>query len=492
LAGVLAAQEYVGSAACAPCHAKIAAAYAKSAMGRSVTPASAHVAKGGGQVQHPSLARTFETSLREGALRQKESGAGFESEHVLSFAIGSGTHGISFAVQRGSHLFQAPLSWYARTGEWALSPGYEHGDYAFNRPIAEGCIACHSGRPRVVPLGNGKFQNPPFAEMAIGCENCHGPGSAHVRGGKIVNPAKLERRLADDVCRKCHQGGDARVLMPGKSESDFRPGMALGDVVAIFKAARTGDVDLLEHHDAMEASECFQKSGKMSCRTCHNPHAEKIDFNAKCASCHAVHKANEGTCVGCHMPKREVGFIAHAALTNHRIVRTPDQPLRPAAPQPYVLLNPVRSMTPLILMQAFGQMMDRAPEYGPMFAAELRKAPAEDRLVLATRGRQALREGRAAEAIPLLRSALAKGYRVAATYEDLGEALAREGQLADAVSVLRAGIEEAPFAQSLYKSLALRYIKLQQYPEARATLVRYLELFPEDDFVRKLVKQVGG
>ncbi|MFN0107072.1 MAG: tetratricopeptide repeat protein [Bryobacteraceae bacterium] len=491
----LPAQEYAGSAACATCHARIASFYAKSAMGRSVSLASAHVTKGGGKTAHTGLARTFEVSVREGALYQKESGAEFANEHQLAYAIGSGIHGISFAVRRGDHLFQAPLSWYARTQTWELSPGYEHADYAFNRPIAEGCIACHSGRPRVAPFGSGKFLDPPFAEMAIGCENCHGPGKAHIAAGgakrNIVNPARLSIPLADDICRKCHQGGDARVLLPGKTEADFRPGKPLGDVLGIFKAARTGDVDLLEHHDAMEASRCFQASGKISCHTCHNPHAEKVDFNAKCVSCHTPHRASEGGCVACHMPRREVGFIAHAALTNHRIVRTPGQPL-PPSPAPYVLLNAMRAPTPLTLLQAFGQMADKYPRFGPLFAEQLEKSPPEDPLVLATRGRQALRAGRHSDAIPLLRRALEKGYRVAATYEDLGDALARASELDDAIKVLKEGLTAAPFSQTLYKSLALRYIKQERYAEARQTLSKYIDLFPEDDFVRKLLKQVSG
>jgi hypothetical protein len=42
----------------------------------------------------------------------------------------------------------------------------------------------------------------------------------------------------------------------------------------------------------------------------------------------------------------------------------------------------------------------------------------------------------------------------------------------------------------LYKSLALSYINAKRYPEARKTLERYVELFPEDDFVRGLLAKV--
>lgn len=77
-----------------------------------------------------------------------------------------------------------------------------------------------------------------------------------------------------------------------------------------------------------------------------------------------------------------------------------------------------------------------------------------------------------------------------ATYQDLAEALARADREADAVATLQHGIALAPYAPPLYKSLALRYIHLKQYAEARKALERYVELFPEDDFVRGLLLKV--
>ena len=179
-------------------------------------------------------------------------------------------------------MFQAPLSLYSRTGDWDLSPGYEHADYGFNRPIHAACLICHSGQPRPVADRNGAYHDPPFRELAIGCENCHGPGALHVKeraqGGarnpdtSIVNPARLGARLAENICMNCHQTGDARVLQPGKDYSDFRPGTWLSDTLAIFKVrTAAADTDLLEHHSAMKDSRCFiasrgRLSGRLRCR----------------------------------------------------------------------------------------------------------------------------------------------------------------------------------------------------------------------------------
>jgi hypothetical protein len=500
-------EEYVGSGRCAPCHRAISEHWKGSAMGRSMSSAGEHLGKVGGEtrVGAEKLRREFSVRVEDGVMKQREAGEGFAHDQVVKWAIGSGVNGYSFVVQRGDHLFQAPLSYYARVGQWGLSPGYEFADYGFNRPIAAGCIHCHSGRPRTVAQTSGKYEDPPFAELAIGCESCHGPGQKHVAAGgakgTIVNPKKLERERADEICMRCHQGGDARVLLPGKTEADYRPGQALAETVAIFRLPRQKDTDLLEHHESMRLSECYQKSGTMNCQSCHNPHEVKTDYRAKCLSCHEgklgpKHVGAQSDCVSCHMPKREVGVIAHAALTNHRIPRRPE--MKAALESGEELLGVNRTGKPwgtLIEMQAYGMVAEKGPQWMKKFEERLGKAAVEnpeDGLVLATLGRRALREKNYGVAVEQLSRALERGWKVATTYEDLGEALARTGQNERAVGVLREGIAVAPFHAVLYKSLALRFIQMRQYGEAKETLEKYVGLFPEDDFVRRLLKQVSG
>lgn len=514
------AQEYAGSRACTACHKALSEAWAKTPMGNSMSPAASHtkLAAQKQTIRSDALKRNFEVWADNNTLRQAESSEAFRSEHPLAWAIGSGINGISFLVGRANHLFQAPLSWYARAQTWGLSPGYEHADYGFNRPIAAACVACHSGRPQPVAGRNGQFAEPPFRELAIGCENCHGPGRAHIasNGAKrlIVNPAKLPARLAEDVCMYCHQGGDTRIVQPGRTVLDFRAGQPLSDTVAIFRIPRdrqsSSESDLLEHHESMRLSQCYRASaGKLNCITCHNPHRAASDYRAICNSCHTqplarTHPSKSSNCVECHMPKREVGFIAHSALTNHRIVRTPGQGLPDAA---YSQTTPdlpdlvwfnrssAKALPLLTRMQAYGELLEKRPAYYDRFQSLLDRAAREhpkDPLVLASLGRRALREGDYNAAIRLLQAAVENGSEASSTWEDLGEAFSRSGQLEQAITALQRGIQVAPFSPVLYKSLALRYIKLARYQEAKQILERYVELFPEDDFVRKLLAQVSA
>ena len=539
--------EYVGSRACAGCHAKIYQSYTTTAMGRSMDRASS-------PRQLDSLSFTasvfaeklnrhydvyrqgqnvFESEYELGADRREV----FRTTHKLEYVIGSGVNGYTYIVQRGDHLFQAPLSYYSRQQAWDLSPGYESADYGFNRPVAAACIYCHSGQPQPVPDREGMFANPPFRELAIGCENCHGPGALHVAeqsqpnssspkpNHTIVNPAKLPARLAEDVCMNCHQGGDTKIVLPGKSYAGFRPGIPLRDTVAILRVPPKRDdpreSDLLEHHFSMQLSKCFLASdGRLSCLTCHKIHsmpqpAEAGAFyRSRCLSCHAAsackltkaeRRQNDDHCTDCHMPKRDVRLIAHSALTNHRIVARAGEPLPEAAfhqttpdlPD-LVYLNRASagraSLPPVVLLQAYGELMDRYPDYRARYFSvldDLAKTTPDQPLVQAALGRKALLGNESNDsAIQHLTRAIQLGFTATAVYQDLAEALVRSGREAEAVVTLRQGIELAPYVPVLYKLLALRLINLKQYPDARKTLERYVELFPEDDFVRGLLLKV--
>ena len=542
---------YVGSKVCAQCHAPIASKYSRTDMGRSMSEITATLLEkipNSASLMDDRLERHFDVYVEDGKLFQSEYERGpdgkrtFQETHAVDWIIGSGANGFGALLLRGEFLFEAPLSFYSKTQSWALSPGYEFGDYGFNRPILPGCIACHSGQPRAVLGANGRFLEPPFHELAIGCENCHGPGAAHVhemREGdsgtgtsspthSIVNPAKLQSWLADNICMSCHQTGDAMVLKPGKGYRDFKPGMPLDDTLAIFMVPPRRDspqTDLLEHYFSMTLSKCYRSSGgRLSCITCHDPHVEPAKqeapsrFRAKCLECHSEkscalpvavrqRRMPPDDCAGCHMPKREVQAIAHAVLTNHRIVAQAEEPYPDAAfhmtsPQTPDLVHLTaipgqhdEAVAPLLLLQAYGQLMTPSPEYrGKYFALakQLDSSNPNSVEVLEALAALALEQKDDDKAIRYFDSAVKNGSSSPQTYEQLASLLVRTKRFPAAVNLLEPGIKLLPFDALLYRSLAVSYLSQDKNKEGRILLRQAVQTFPQDRALRQLLTDAGG
>ena len=540
----LSQEGYVGSRVCAQCHAPIWNKYARTDMGRSmseITPALLQKIPTSASIFDDRTHRHFDVHAENEKLFQSEYEIGeggkevYRETHPVDWIIGSGANGFGALLRRSDFLFEAPLSFYSKTQSWALSPGYEFGDYGFNRPILSGCIACHSGRPQAVLNGNGRFLVPPFLELAIGCENCHGPGAAHVRemregvsseGGathSIVNPAKLKPWLADNICMSCHQTGDAMVLRPGRDYRDFKPGTPLDNTLAIFMVPPRRDspqTDLLEHYFSMTLSKCYRSTGgRLSCISCHDPHVEpaKQDASAyyreKCLACHVEkscalplgirqRKAPPDDCAGCHMSKREVPVIAHAVLTNHRIVAEAEEPYPDAAfhmttPQlpDLVHLSAIPGqrdapVSPTVLLQAYGQTMAAHPEYRARYfalATQLESTDVNNVDILEALAALAVEQNNDEAAMSYLNSAVKHNATSPETFEQLASLMLRTGRYQEAVPVLERGIQQVPYDAMLYRLLGSAYLSLHKYAEATMLLQQAVQNFPQDATLRKLL-----
>jgi hypothetical protein len=518
----LAHAQYMGSKACYGCHTEIYKSFVKTDMGRSITPASEWKPD---SLPAEAAAGRFSVSHNESGWHQSESEPGVYSvDHQLEYTVGSGENGLTFLIRRGSYLFQAPLSYYSKVKKWDLSPGYESVDLGFGRMVPQECINCHAGRAAPVNAF-GAYSDPPFTELAIGCENCHGPGEAHVKSlgkasGTITNPAKLKPRLAENICINCHQGGDARVTQPGKTYLDFRPGEWAFDTAVIFKqpssTSEQQQADLLEHYSAMQASRCFRESaGKLSCLTCHDPHVQPRQpesvayYRAKCLTCHEDQSCKLSAkiraaqtppddCAGCHMPKRSVTQISHSALTNHRIPAREGEPLTPAPRKEtdgVVVVDPPEGRTiqlaKVVLLQAYRDLAAKNPEYHSRYLGlltELSNTQPQDTFVQAALGDRALAEDRTEEAIGHLKLALAQG---PAIYLELGQALAKLGRGDEAIEYLKKGVDLDPYNSVMQKTLILQYINARSYLEARSLMEKYVAAFPEDSLMRNLLARVS-
>jgi predicted CXXCH cytochrome family protein len=197
-----------------------------------------------------------------------------------------------------------------------------------------------------------RFDARHFVEVGIGCEACHGGSREHVDDPRVlpdfaprspflsVRPAVprpdgevTRAEWINRACARCHQ------VLFSRYPFTWEGGQRRGDVGGSSITSGEGRDFLL--------GGCARR---MSCVTCHDPHAEdkRADLerlatpagNAICVRCHAQYAAPAalqahahhdpagagGSCIGCHMPRKNMG-LGYALTRYHRIGR-PDDPVR--------------------------------------------------------------------------------------------------------------------------------------------------------------------
>jgi tetratricopeptide (TPR) repeat protein len=539
---------YVGSKICKGCHSAIYQQYSRTDMAHS-TFLPGNILDMGWldkpvELYSEKMNRHYQVFARDSKVYQSEYGLDEQGKEVfrhteeLAYMVGSGVNGDTPVVRRGNYLFEAPLSYYAATKSWGPSPNFEVQDMGFNLPIKADCIGCHAGRTQPDLGREGLYRDSPVTELAIGCENCHGPGELHVNqrlagapaprpiDRTIVNPAKLPPWLADNICMSCHEG-DIRALQPGKFDSDFRPGTPLNDSVAILKAPidpRATESPLLEHYYSMTLSKCYGGSrGKFGCQNCHDPHlqpsadeAQKY-FRGKCLQCHTdknctldlkARLAQEpaDACSNCHMPKRAALTVSHSSLTDHRILRVPGEPypdraFRPSLPGTgFIHVNAVPgkpdSVPAVSLLKAYRQELVRSHlEFKDSYFAlmdRLSKSGSKDPFVLSAMAQKAGSDGDLPTAIRYARQVIEQASASDSDYLLLDGFLARSGNPEASIDALKQAIAITPYSNALYESMAARQMAAGKMSDGLATIKRGLELFPEDAALRELEQQTSA
>jgi formylglycine-generating enzyme required for sulfatase activity len=330
-----------------------------------------------------------------------------------------------YHVKVGDSYFAAPLRWKVGppgTGAWQVDGTAQPANWIYFRGAgttngkprsaaqlpfdrhADGqCVGCHTTGYRFERLpgsknskfvmvgnsvGNGVDNNgvmatarpgPPgtAAEMGIGCESCHGPGSAHnaaqsdpgggipqtpkpLVAGKTVHPLKHMTSLQQSMmCGTCHSRGN-NDLSPATRATPDRAANALGfaDVTSAAgdKGFLPGDTDLaarikifagfgqtpqsfwpndwakqgrMQWQDHIKSG--HHTAGAASCLTCHSGHApldKRVDNDRfQLRQSRVVHAglatpAQENQCESCHktsgstmQPNKEMfdGSVMHAA-----------------------------------------------------------------------------------------------------------------------------------------------------------------------------------
>jgi hypothetical protein len=509
LIGAAAQAQYVGSKACALCHPKQYQAFSKSPMGRSLQSTGATEFSKSVRVLHSKTGRQYRIFIDRGQRQIEESFAGqYSDTRAVAYSIGSGQHARSYLIEKSGRLYQAPVTYFTRTGRWDMSPGYDTDHYVgFTRRVTASCLFCHTGRLNVLNKAGDVFRVPnAFAEAAIGCERCHGPGKSHINnpGQAIVNPGKLSPELRDNICEQCHLFGAARVSQPGKSGADYRPGQRLSAFIAVYGWDTTAATEpsVTGHAQEMKQSVCWQKSpNRLWCGSCHEIHgrSSRASIRQKCLSCHATtacsrtsehlnaaHREND--CLSCHMPKRPVIESAHVTFTNHRVQRRPNSAMnQPVGGVKLRSILPGELDDPVIASRNLGFAYAEVAgstgnqEFFAKVVELLRPligTNITDTVFWQTLGEAHLAIGEIADAEKAFRSAVELDPASSSAHYSLGYLLQRRNDLPAAIEAYRRAVATDPYKAEAFANLAAAYFKIGRYEQAAAALKSALALEP--------------
>ncbi len=215
------------------------------------------------------------------------------------------------------------------------------------RPTGPLCDGCHSVNYDIV--------SKTVTEWNVGCEKCHGPGSAHVAkptAANIVNPARLDFVRANDTCIQCHSQGQPATNPVRGQYYDWPVGFQQGAFLSDFwklEEHKLGEISFTHfpdgtgHKNRMQGNDFVQSvmyRRGVTCFSCHDVHgtgnsADLIKpMSSLCISCHSPSSPNGphtatieshthhatgsagSECVNCHMPKIEQ-TIADVNVRSH-------------------------------------------------------------------------------------------------------------------------------------------------------------------------------
>jgi tetratricopeptide (TPR) repeat protein len=397
----LAAEDFIGSAACRDCHASQFESQSKTAHARA-------------------LRRAQPTDPGPGSHAQ--------------WAFGAGAKAITWVSQTGEEsIAEHGLTFYTAAKSLALTPGHTtQADLVYRTfdPVATAlrCFRCHSTGPITLAAD---FQVQP-SEPGVHCESCHGPGRAHAQSGgmaPIQNPKRLTAVQINVLCGACHR--QASDLDDDRDWSNAW--------------------NVRHEPSYLHRAACFRNSNDaLSCLTCHDPHqplkTAASAYDAKCAICHSKvsHTAATGSraCVGCHMP--QVATSANLRFTNHWI-GIYDLAGRRLIPSKRV----VKELRPSPANTDTADISTLAALYAQAVAEREREAGADSAKVaraVTDLGLFLLQIGKAAEAEASLRRALSidelnAGPVVDADRENLAFALEAQGKRDEAFALFQQAAE---------------------------------------------------
>jgi predicted CXXCH cytochrome family protein len=353
---VAAHASYVGSQACAKCHAEIYDRWKKTPMANVVRDPRSHP-----KAIIPNLATN---NVHKFSVDQ------------VAFVYGS-IWKQRYFTKIGDDYFPLPVQWDIGNRVWRPYVVPRGGDWwasvyppdNMQRPTGPLCDGCHS-------VGY-DIHTKQVAEWNVGCERCHGPGgehAAHPLNSNILNPAQFDSVAENDICIQCHsQGQPLKNPIEGKYYDwpvGYEPASRLQDFWRLedctlgqttfyyfpdctaHKNRMQGNdfSQSLMYHRGITCSSChdvhgtanyaqLRKPAAQICLDCHGPSSPNGPHTASIQE-HTHHKADSSgsECVACHMPRIQGEGVPGALVHAHTF-----RFISPAMTDKYKIPNPCTS-----------------------------------------------------------------------------------------------------------------------------------------------------
>jgi predicted CXXCH cytochrome family protein len=343
---------FIGSAACAQCHAAETKAWESSDHHWALKVPDQQSMLGDfndASFTHNGITSRFFT--RDGKyFIETEGEAGKPETFEIRYAVGHRPLQQYLVETRQGRLQTLDIAWDVNARKWfhlypdqTLPPGdgmHWTGPY---KNWQARCATCHqTGFDKGYDFATRAYKTQ-WQELTVGCESCHGPGAAHAawaqrRDGadpyqsSALKPGAGQQANELNACGPCHARREAFSQVQPPAGAPFHDHYAL--------SLLTPD---LYFADGQQKEEVFilgsflqskMKAKGVTCSNCHEPHGGDLvaEGNAVCTQCHnpagreefpSLRKADYDTplhhrhtpgseaaqCVSCHMPERTYMLI---------------------------------------------------------------------------------------------------------------------------------------------------------------------------------------
>lgn len=346
-----AAPTFVTETSCTECHATQQRAWAGSQHAHAMQPATADTVRGkfdGATFRKEGVTSRF--FRRDGRFFVNTDGPGGKlADFEIKYTFGIEPLQQYLVEFPGGRLQALPIAWDTRARRWFHTYPNERIDHAdvlhWTRSAQNwntSCAACHSsGVRKNYELATDTYRTA-YDAMAVGCQSCHGPASAHVAWAKGDKGSAGETRAkgfaADlraksgraqpDACAYCHALRSTLTAQYPVGQPLLDHALPVGLDATHYFADGQQREEVFVYGSWLQSR--MQQKG-LVCSDCHDPHSGKTKAagNALCTGCHNAtgpaagahidtsglarkaydtpqhsHHAKPITCVECHAPKR--------------------------------------------------------------------------------------------------------------------------------------------------------------------------------------------